>query len=109
VVGGWVGGSLRPRQRAAGSLGLGVRLETARRHRPTAPREPSPRLPRLLPLTSPLHTRAALPFIALNPPPFRLPGGELFRVPLDFKPNPAKVARAKRQTAWKVGQGRGRD
>ncbi|GBF91108.1 hypothetical protein Rsub_04777 [Raphidocelis subcapitata] len=45
---------------------------------------------------------AALHFIAHNPPPFRLPGGGLFRVPLDFRPDPAKVDKAKRLTAWKV-------
>lgn len=55
--------------------------------------------------THPKHDRrAALPFIALNPPPFRLPGGELFKVPLDFRPDPAKVDKAKRVTAWKVRQ-----
>ncbi|KAI8472007.1 MAG: male sterility protein-domain-containing protein [Monoraphidium minutum] len=45
---------------------------------------------------------ASLAYIAGNPPPFRLPGAELFKVPLDFRPDPAKVDRAKRNTAWKV-------
>ena len=45
---------------------------------------------------------AALDFISLNPPPFRLPGAELFRVPLDYRPDAARVEAAKARTAWKV-------
>lgn len=45
---------------------------------------------------------ASLEFIQYNPPPFRLPGGGLFKVPLTYKPDEAAVERAKAWTAWKV-------
>jgi hypothetical protein len=74
---------------------------------PPLPTRRAPARPRARPSSArPAASRAALPFIALNPPPFRLPGGELFKVPLDFRPDPRQVARAKRAAAWKVGRRR---
>jgi hypothetical protein len=47
---------------------------------------------------------AGLHFIKNNPPPFRLPGGSLFKVPLDYRPDERAVERRKSITAWKVLQ-----
>lgn len=45
---------------------------------------------------------AAVDFVKDNPPPFRLPGGRLFKVPLNYKPDEAAVKAAKQWMAWKV-------
>eukprot|EP00879_Flechtneria_rotunda_P009277 GHRR01009712.1.p1 GENE.GHRR01009712.1~~GHRR01009712.1.p1 ORF type:complete len:439 (+),score=125.12 GHRR01009712.1:755-2071(+) len=45
---------------------------------------------------------AGLDFVQQNPPPFRLPGGSLFSIPLDYRPDEAAVKRCKYWTAWKV-------
>ncbi|KAF8068303.1 L-aspartate oxidase [Scenedesmus sp. PABB004] len=45
---------------------------------------------------------AGLDFVRDNPPPFRLPGGGLFTLPMDYRPSEAAVKRCKYWTSWKV-------
>eukprot|EP00882_Tetradesmus_deserticola_P013375 GHRQ01014200.1.p1 GENE.GHRQ01014200.1~~GHRQ01014200.1.p1 ORF type:complete len:468 (+),score=166.28 GHRQ01014200.1:148-1551(+) len=49
---------------------------------------------------------AGFDFVRQNPPPVRLPGSALFKLPLDYKPDEEAVKRCKYWTGWKV---RGRE
>jgi hypothetical protein len=46
---------------------------------------------------------AGLDFVRQNPPPVRLPGANLFTLPLDYRPDEEAVKRCKYWTGWKVG------
>jgi hypothetical protein len=45
---------------------------------------------------------AGVDFLRANPAPFKLPGSQLFKIPLDYVPNEAAVKRCKYWTGWKV-------
>jgi hypothetical protein len=46
---------------------------------------------------------AGVDFLRQNPAPFKLPGSQLFKIPLDYVPDEEAVKRRKYWTGWKVG------